>query len=103
MSDLTDGEFAEEEAFMPPEMTGELAELMEMIRRAPASELRALRKRLAGQIPGFLFDTLVESARKGTLPPLPPPLPPLPPRRPLPPKPARPGPLPPDSNQLNLF
>ena len=105
---------------MPPEMAGEMAELMEMIRHSSASEIRALRKKMARDIPGFLFDVLVESARKGVLPPYPPPFPPRwpksprpsppPPPKPVaaprptpPPQPARPAPPAPDPNQLNLF
>ena len=113
-------DFESEEDSVLPEPTGEMAEMMAMIRFASASEIRSLREKVANEIPGVLFDMMVESVKKGVIPSSPPPHLPPPPRPPrfpkLPqpspspapkpaatPKPARAEPQAPDPNQMEFF
>ena len=66
----------------------ELAEIMEMLANASESEIREFKKTRPKDMPEFVVDMLLESAKKGGLP-KPPPPPPLP-RPPAPRVPRRP-------------
>ncbi len=96
---------------LPLNQLAEFSEILEMLRAAPDSLVRKMRKSRPPGMPEFLFDELLAIAKGGPSSPLPPrPSPPRQPApRPDPPKPApqpdppKPVPRPADPNQLNLF
>jgi tetratricopeptide (TPR) repeat protein len=88
--------------FRPGDFPG-FAELMAGLANASEAEIRELKRTRPKDIPEFMFDKLLDAARKGMSPkpPSPPPKPLPKPPRPLPPAPRRPpmG----DPNQGTLF
>ena len=93
------------------DQSAEFAEMLEILRTAPDSLVRKMRKKRPPGMPEFVFDELLAIAKGGPPPPWPPrPAPPrLPatqpqPRKPdPPPDPPTPVPPPMDQNQLNQF
>jgi thioredoxin-like negative regulator of GroEL len=87
-----------------PEQLNLLAQMLETLRQAPDWAIGEIRKTLAKDLPGPLFDVLVQLAKSGLPLPSRPEQPVHQPRKPnpLPPKP-KPLPPPPDPNQMTLF
>ncbi|MGH7947011.1 MAG: tetratricopeptide repeat protein, partial [Opitutaceae bacterium] len=84
---------------LPPEMLAQFRELIEELRTAPDAVVRELRKSTMRDMPPFVFEALLQMARRDALPPKPHPKPPPPPR----PPPAKSPPTDADPNQMNFF